>query len=232
MTQDEAAAGQRSDVTLIAFSVVLIADNIEPSMINPDFLRLKSIVDSNLQTEQPPVSTPVFSQVVFEGGLMVTAQPNRFDFVQQGEALAGDIASPSIARRFLVEVPHPAYKAIGINLTGVRPLDDGSGGVATTLIEGGEWMTFGNVSPVVSLKAVYSCGDRQMTVDVQDVKRRESDGSEAHGLLFETNIHRDVAETIQERRIARLMSILSGWKDDLSDFENLVEMFNMRGVAA
>ena len=231
MKQDEAATGQRPDIALTALSVVLIADNIDPSMINPDFLRNGGIVDSDLQTEQPPISTPVFSQVTFEGGLAVIAQPARFAFVQQGESLEGGIASPNIATRFLEKVPHPAYKAIGINPTGVKPPDDGPGSVATTLIGGGEWMAFRDVSPAVFLKAVYSCEERQITMDVQDVKRRETGGSEARGLRFAVNVHRDVSKMDQGQRIARLMSILSAWKEDLSDFRDLVAKFDMRGVA-
>ena len=62
MTQD-AAAGQRPDVTLIALSVVLVADNIDPSMINPDFLRHNGIVGFDLKTEQPPVEEKCVSLV-------------------------------------------------------------------------------------------------------------------------------------------------------------------------
>lgn len=227
MTQDM-AAGQRPDVALIALSVVLVADNIDPSIINPDFLRHNGIVGSDLKTEQPPVSTPVFSQVVFEGGLSVVAQPDRFDFTQQGKALTEDVAIPGIARRFLEKVPHPAYKAIGINPTGVRSLGDGSaGGVSSALVEKGDWMAFGDISPMIFLKALYPCKGRQITLEIRDAKMQESDGPESSGILFAVNIHRDIAEMVQEQRIAKLMSILSGWKDDLSDFTNLVEKFNL-----
>ena len=226
MTQN-AAVGQRPDVALIAFSVALVADNVEPSMINPDFLRHNGIVGSDLQTEQPPVSTPLFSQVVFQGGLTVTAQPNLFDFSQRGEELTEDVVSADIARRFLEKVPSPHYRAIGINPTGVRPLNDGSvSGIASVLIEGGRWLAFENVSPMVGLKVVYSCQGRRITMDVQDSKKRESDGSESSGLLFAVNIHRDIEGADQEQRIARLMSILSRWKDDLSDFKNMADQFN------
>ena len=231
MTRD-AAAGQRPDVALMALSVVLVADNIDPSIINPDFLRHNGIVGSDLKTEQPPASTPVLSQATFEGGLSVVALPDRFNVMQQGEASTEDIVAPDIAKCLLEKVPHPAYKAIGINPTCFRPLDDASEGVATALIEGGKWMAFGGISPVFFLKAVYSYEDRQITMDVQDVKRRESDGSETSGLLFTANVHRDISETIQEQRIARLMSVLSGWKDDLSDFKNLVGQFNLERVAS
>lgn len=222
-----AAGGQGLDVAIINLSVVLIADNVDPSMINPDFLRHNDIVDPGLQTGQSPVSTPVLSQVTFERGLSVVARPDRFEFAQQGQVLAEDAESPNVARRFLEKIPYPPYKAIGINLTGARLLDRGSeNGVADALIEGGGWMAFGDVSPAVSLKAVYHCEGRQVTLDVHDAKRRVSDGSESPGLVFAANFHRDISEMSRERRIAKLMSVLSTWKDDLSDFKNLVAKFS------
>ena len=232
MTQN-VATGQQPDVALVAFSVVLVADNVEPSTINPDFLRHNDIVGSDLQTAQPPVSTPVFSQVEFEGGLAMTAQPNRLDFIQRGEALTEDLAVVDMAKRFLEKVPHLPYKAIGLNPTGLRHVESGSmgGDVASALIGEGKWMAFENASPTVLLKAVYAYGDRQITMDVNDAEKLESDGSRSPGLLFTVNIHRDIKETGQNRRIARLMSILSSWQDDLSDFKNLIAQFNPQGAA-
>ena len=234
MEQDaKAEGGRQSSVELVQLSVVLIADHVDPSMINPDFLRLNGIVNHDLQTGQPPVSTPVFSQVAFEDGFTVTAQTDRVEFVQRGETLTEDAASPNVARRFLEKIPYPAYKAIGINPVGTKPLDPGYvSGVADALIERGAWMAFGDVSPMVSLKATYLYDNRKITMDVQDAKRRDADGSEQPGLLFVANIHRDVSETDQGRRIASLMSILSAWKDDLSDFNNLVAKFNLGRYAS
>ena len=225
MTHD-AAAGQRPDVTLSALSIVLVADKFDPSMINPDFLRHSGIVDPNLQIKQPAVSTPVFSEVIFEGGLSVVAQPDRFNVVQHRETLTEDIATPDIAKRFLEKVPYPSYKAIGINPTYFKRLNDASEGVATALIKGGKWMAFGGVSPAYLLKAVYSYEGKQIAMDVQDVKMRESGSSESSGLLFAGNIHRDILETDQVRRIARLMLILSEWEGDLHDFKNLATQFD------
>lgn len=232
MTQN-VATGQQPDLALVALSVVLVADNVDPSTINPDFLRHNGIVRSDLQTEQPPVSTPVFSQVAFEGGLAMTAQHDRLDFIQRGEMLTEDVSVLDMAKRFLEKVPHLPYKAIGLNPTGFRHVEDGSmgGGIASALIEGGKWMAFENVSPTVLLKVLYSYPDKQITMDIHDTRKLESDGSASPGLLFAVNIHRDIGETVRERRIARLMSILSSWQNDLSDIRNLIAQFNPRGAA-
>lgn len=234
MEQDaKAEDGRQSSVELVQLSVVLIADNVDPSVINPDFLRLNGIVNHGLQTGQPPFSTPVFSQVAFEDDFTVTAQTDRVEFVQRREALAEDAASPNVARRFLEIVPYPSYKAISINPMGAKPLDPGyMGGVADALIERGAWMAFGDVSPIISLKVTYIYENRKITMDVQDAKKLGADGSELPGLLFAANIHRDISETTQEQRIAKLMSILSEWKNDLSDFQALIAKFNMGRYAS
>lgn len=43
---------------LIELSVVLAADQCDPSFLNPDFLRCSGIVADNMQMKEPPVLTP------------------------------------------------------------------------------------------------------------------------------------------------------------------------------
>ena len=229
--QDGAAAGgHQPDVLLVELSVVLVANGMEPSMINPDFLRHNGIVDRDLPTTGQPISTPVFSQATFEGGVTVTAEPNRFVFVQQAEPLHEDACSvPEIARRFLNKVSHLQYNATGINAKAVRSADGESvDGVANALVDGGRWMAFNDVFPVVGLKAVYNYDDRKITLNIDAAKRKNNDGSESNGLLFQVNVHRDVTEAGPQERIERIRSILSGWRDDVSDFELLVEKVDSR----
>ena len=219
---------RHADVTLIELSVVLVAKRNDPGIINPDFLRHNDIVDANLQVKEPPISTPVFSQAVFENGLRVAAEPNRFIFGQQGEPLTEDVCiSPEVARRFLEKVPHIPYSAIGINPKGIRSWDDESaGGVADALVGGGDWMSFQDVRPDIHLKALYNYESRQISMDVGRAQNKKSDGPESQVLLFQVNIHRDIPATEESRCVERLLSILSKWKDDLYDFNNLVTKFN------
>ena len=87
-------------------------------------------------------------------------------------------------------------------------------------------MSFNDVLPDIHLKAIYDYESRKIILDIGGVNIKGNDGSELPGLLFQANIHRDIAETIQEQRIRRISSILSAWKDDISDFTQLVTKFN------
>ena len=50
------------DNQLTEFSIVLVANHIDPSIINPDFLRHNEIIDQGRQTSEQPLSTPVYSR--------------------------------------------------------------------------------------------------------------------------------------------------------------------------
>ena len=227
-----ASDGHSAEIALFDLSVVLIADGIEPSVINLDMLRHSGIIDSNLETKEQPISTPVFSRVAFKNDLTVTVEPNRFLFEQQGDPLReSDCVSPETAERFLKAMPYLRYKAIGINPKGW--LDGESpGGMISALSGEGSWVSFQNVLPNVSLKASYSYEDRQINIDVGSAKKRGKDEAEVSGFLFQVNIHRDVSEIGQSACVEHLSKILSEWQKDVSDFNQLVKKFVPEGAEA
>ena len=125
MTQEKTLDGLKNDrrVDLVEFSVVLVANSNNPTIINPDFLLHNEIVNADLSLQGDPITTPLFSQVVFEGGIAVVATPDRVIFQQTGDPLAlKDILCPKIAERYLKKVPHVPYSAVGINPKGYRQL--------------------------------------------------------------------------------------------------------------
>lgn len=235
MAQSSRAAegGDDTGIGLVELSVVLVANQNDPSILNPDFLRYNGIVDKALKLAQPSMSTPMVSQVMFEGDIAVRAEPNRFVFEQKGQPLSVDgCMVPEYASRFVQKVSHVPYSAIGINVKSFRPPNDKSRySVADTLLDGGKWMSFRDVRPDVHLKAVYSYEGRRITLDVGAVGAVRGDGALGHGLLFEANIHRDISERDQEQRIERASDILGAWKDDISDFNDLVAKFHAMGIS-
>ena len=87
-------------------------------------------------------------------------------------------------------------------------------------------MSFKDVLPDIHLKAIYSYERRKIIMDISGVNIKGNDDSELPGLLFQANIHRDITETTQEQRVGRISSILSAWKEDVSDFIEIVSKFN------
>lgn len=226
----EKMQNQKSDesVNLDEVAVVLVAQSNNPSIINPDFLRNNKIVNADLSLKGDPITSPLFSQVTFERGIVVNALPDRVIFQQTGDSLATeDILCPEIAKRYVEQVPHVPYSAIGINPKGYRQLSaEVPEKVSNILIKRSEDMSFKDVKPEVHLKTIYQYDTRKIVLDIAEaIKRR----NEIPIMLFHANIHRDIPSTInQQERIKTISDILASWKDDLSDFDALVKKFNFQ----
>ena len=226
MTKQEKTASNRGEdwnVDITEFSVVLLATSNNPSILNPDFLQYNDIVDASQQIQEPPISTPAFSQVIFQDGLTVTADPDRVIFAQtRGRLATEDIVCPEIAKRYVKTVPHVTYRAVGINPKGFRRSGDGAPDrVANALTDKGAWLSFKDTIPEIQLKAVYRYSGRTIFLDVIEA-RREADGRQTPGILFQANIHRNITETNPQKRTEGLLSIIDSWKEDLSEFHVLV----------
>lgn len=204
---------------LIELTVVLVAHSNNPSILNPDFLIRTGIVDGDADVESPVISTPAFSRVRFKSGVTVTADPDRVIFSTNEDKTAA-----SIAKRYLQQVPHVPYRAIGVNPKLFAPAGDHGSGVATALRDHGAWMSFKDVAPEVILKFVYAYGDRTITLDVSDT-RREAAGEMLGGQMFQANVHRDLSESSTRSRNERIGSILDAWESDLNDVRSLIGKF-------
>lgn len=209
---------RKMDHMLIELTVVLVAHSNNPSILNPDFLIRTGVVDDGAEVEPPAISTPAFSRVRFKGGAAVTADPDRVIFS------TGDKTAASIAKRYLQQVPHVPYRAIGVNPKLFAPVGDQGSGVATALRDHGTWMSFKDVAPEVFLKFVYVYGDRTITLDVSDTCR-DAAGETLRGQMFQANVHRDLSESNVGSRNERIGSILDAWKGDLDDVRSLIGKF-------
>ena len=199
-------------IDLVGFSVVVVARSNNPTILNPDFLRHNGIVSSErtLQEDHPPVTTPVFSEVSFDKGLVVRADPERITFAQTGSGLElNDIDCPSIAKGYLRTIPHVPYTALGLNPK-ARILNPPFAELSKTLLAEGRWMRFAGVTPRFEIKAVYEMADKRLTLTLQE--------AQDNTLLCEANIHRGLAETNEQMRVNAILSMLDCWQDDLAQF--------------
>ncbi|MYD60044.1 MAG: hypothetical protein F4W91_03290 [Gemmatimonadetes bacterium] len=231
MTQEKMQNPESNEsVNLGEIAVVLVAQSNNPSIINPDFLRHNEIVNADLALQGDPITSPLFSQVTFERGIVVNALPDRVSFQQTGDSLAsGDILCPEIAKRYVEKVPHVPYSAIGVNPKGYRYLfDEVKEKVSNILIKSAE-LSFRDVTPEVHLKTIYQYDTRKIVLDIAEATMKKNNESEIPIILFQANIHRDLPSTMeQQNRIKTISDILTSWEDDLSDFNALIKKFNFQ----
>ena len=167
MEQETTSNDQRNQpaVELVGFSVVLVTGQNDPSMFNPDFLRHNNIVEANLSVREQPISTPVFSQVLFEGGLAVKADPERTIFEQTGKHLSlASVRCPAMAECFIKLFPGVTYKADGTNPKGIQILPGKTLAkikMSDVLLDKGNWLLFKDTKPKIELKTVCLFGKKR-----------------------------------------------------------------------
>ena len=217
-------------VRLSGFSVVIAANSNNPTILNQDFLYHNGIVpkDWPLSNNTPPIITPAFSQIIFDNGFKIMAEPNRVLFEQPRDQIQElDIICVDIAKRYLLTIPHVPYTAIGINPKGFRMLQNQtSDTISGLLIKEGDWMNFNDVIPSFQLKAVYQYNDKILTIEIGENSVKSESDINIPTMEFDANIHRDISgETNQQMRINKLLSILDSCDQDISDFYLLAEQF-------
>lgn len=206
-------------IDLVGFSVVVVAEANNPTILNPDFLRHNGIVASRwrLSENSPPITSPLLSAVIFDGGLTVQADPNRVTFEQRSSALSlEDIECVDMVKGYLKTVPHVPYTAFGLNPHAVVRNPSFSR-LSDMLHSSGGGMTFNSVVPRFELKAIYEMAGKRLTLDLQE-------GQNEHGsfMLCHANIHRDIAESNQQMRVNSMLSFLDSWRNDLDEFRAVV----------
>ena len=114
------------DIELVQFSIVLVANDHNPSLINPDFLEREGIIDEKWGWERAgdPITTPPFATVPYEGGVTVTVEPSKLQVVDRGSKVPTQSHVGDIVNRYVQVLPHVPYRAVGINFNGAVKMPD------------------------------------------------------------------------------------------------------------
>src|SRR4030043_307057 len=106
------------NITLTNFSIVVLAQAHNPSILNPDFLKNNNIVSPTFTPKTVVCSMPV-AQVVYDEGISILAEFERLQFIDTiPERIPGGSPIPEIAVRYVDTLPHVRYTAVGINFIG------------------------------------------------------------------------------------------------------------------
>lgn len=224
MTQEKTRSngGHGPSIELVEFSVVLVANPNNPSILSPEFLSYNEIVDPDWKVQESSFSNPAFVKVSYEGGLTVTADLNRVIFEQTGD----NLVVPEVAKRYLQQVPHVPYTAIGINPKFfIRATGESLSLIESVARDQGSWMSFKDVVPTVQLKLTYRYETRIIFLDIAHIELTRDDQTSS-GVLFQANVHRDAEGLNALARNKGIWSILDRWEDDLEDVRLLSKILS------
>jgi hypothetical protein len=211
-------------LTITEFTIVIVAQNHNPSILNPDFLKYNKIVPMDWEIAEPPICVEPMSQVSFKGGLKINAQFDKVIFKENiEENKLEEIKVPAIAKKYITVLPHVDYKAVGINLRG-HIIFDSEDSVAKyileTYISEGPWREIGTAPVRTSIKFLYSFDEVRcnLTIDIGELKKVNMPV-----LLFSANSHHDITGSNKQERLDHLHQIIDAWKKDIDMFKKITD---------
>jgi hypothetical protein len=211
-------------------SVVIVAENHNPSILNPDFLLRNGIVKEEWHWDlaKPPISTQPFSQVVFKSGFSITAHFDRLVFTEAEEGNIPTITELAhIVCKYVETLPHVAYRSVGINPTChvIMESEDASRlFIVDTFVRKGPWSDFGDAPLRASVRFVFQANGAKLLVTIDEAQVKTS-GEEkpAPRVMFQGNFHRDLEGKDAPDKLSRLVSIIQNWSRDYDLFVGLVQ---------
>jgi len=207
-------------------SIVVVGRNHNPSILNPDFLKYNGIVPGDWELAQPPLCTEMVSQVVFKNGVATLSQQDKIIFTEMfGPDGSGTTEAPEIARRYLENVPHVTYQAVGVNPKGHVEFDSeraALGCLRDTFLAKGTWLEFGKGLHQAGVKFTYELENRTLNLTVETGTIGAGPDSTAV-IVFGANFHHELGGDTTKERLESGLDEMAKWEADVEDFRNLVE---------
>lgn len=211
------------------FSIVVVAQNNNPTILNPDFLKFNQIVPADWELKTPPMCIEPMAAVHFKtNNIKITAQLDKIIFLESvGGKNTNEILLPEIVHKYTNTLPHVEYTAIGLNPRGHIALDGSSDSCQKYLSEQflapGEWQNIGD-SPIKStLKFAYKFGDIicNLTVEEKPFKLLEEEAT-TNVITFAANFHHELVGSNRKERLEHLHRLIKDWEDDCNLYKDLV----------
>lgn len=208
-------------------AIVITAKNYDPNLLSPSFLKSSGIVSEDWELAREPIVNNRASQVVFNNGIYLAAQPNRFTFV---EALNNkeltQVQVSSLINRYVEVLRNLEYQAIGINLRGYVPCNEktleSNNYLRDNFIVPGEWQSEGTAPVKAGLNLVFTYDNKQLYLSVNEAGIKFPESEQLPIVLFGGNFDYDLSSDSKEEKLARLQSIVKNWQQDLDIYRDVV----------
>lgn len=180
----------------LEFSVVLVANDHNPTILNPDFLALRDIVPAGWgwKLVGHAITTPPFATVAYDSGVTIIIQPNSLQ-VSDNSGKAEPSSKPiEIARTYVEVLPHVRYSAVGINFRSVAEQAEAEAFLKHRFLKSGPWDSESYKLQGFGLKLVYPLDSGRLVLSLDSAivpERSEGQTQQTHGVIVYANFHRD-----------------------------------------
>jgi hypothetical protein len=198
-------------------SVVVLAQDNNPTILNADFLRAQEIVPDRIGDLVPDsvLVTPAIATVRFSTGFSITLERGRLLVAESREELdPDDSLVPEVARRMTRVLPHVRYTAVGTNFTARWPVAEAEKFLTARFLREGPWNADARQVADIGLRLQYDIKEAQFQLSLESARAEGESFVLALG-----NVHRSWDEYPASEKIDRA---LDEYQRDLALFRDAV----------
>jgi hypothetical protein len=206
------------ELELLNTSVVILAQEHNPTILHPAFLAAQRIVPADWQVADKPLCTPAFSIARYNNGISFTVESNRFVVTEEKPAgKPGESMIAAIAVLYAETLPHVRYKALGVNFNGYCLHQEPERFVIERFLKAGPWND--EVRPMKALgsRFVYDVEDAVLRFGLDGGQVRREEQSQP-AILISGNFH---SELPGEKPLEAIRDLAGRWATRLARFGSL-----------
>ena len=219
------------NISHFEFSVVVVANDHNPTILNPDFLERQGIVQETWgwKVIGLAITTPPFATVSYDSHVTVSVEPNRLQ-VTDTSAMGGPQASKvvDIAQKYVEVLPHVRYTAVGINFRSLVEHADANAFLKDHFLKSGPWDSKDHSLQSVGLKLVYPLNGGRVILGVDGgivTQRLEEESKQIFGVAVHANFHRDChGYPSKDQVIERLGNAENDWAAHQSILSHILKI--------
>ncbi|MEB3214783.1 MAG: hypothetical protein VKN72_00785 [Nostocales cyanobacterium 94392] len=213
-------------VQIQELAIAITAKDLNPNVVNLDFLKYSNIISSDWELVHPPVQTKNLTQLVFQNGIAIVAQPNRIVFAEaiDQKDIQQKIIS-ELAVKFVEKLPNIEYQAVGINPKGFVTFTESNGAanyVLKNLLAYGEWREFGKTPVKAAIQLAYTLEDYILNLTINEGLLKISEEKSLPAVLFSGNFNYNIVGNKQQERLQNLYRIIQNWKQNVETYQQLI----------
>lgn len=199
-------------------AIVVLAESHNPSILHPTFLRVEHIVPENWTPDEPPICTPPFAVVKYQGRLEISAEQNKLQF--------RDVSSPedikdsdiqSISMKYVKKLPYVRYTAVGINFTMFWDTEKAQEALIDRFIQSGPLNDEDLSLESVGLRLVYPHDPAKLRISIDAARRKVADGTQSEGVVLRGNYEQHVASEPTVKKVTDAIGKFADYADHFAD---------------
>jgi hypothetical protein len=219
-----------SELTVQELAIVIAVKSIDPTLLTPEFLRYSQVVPETYTIAGQPIRTLQGSQVTFQNGISILAQPQRIGFVEiLLDKDPGEVEVGGVARAFVNTLPNLEYTGVGVNFRGYRNYKDDREAVrkfvCERLLQPGDWQNIGDTPMQVGVNLGYGFAGKRLNLSVNEATINAPEQESQAIALFAANFDYDLND-LERSKFDKINDIVDDWATDLDLYREVVAKFN------